>query len=144
MARSWWSPAAGSTALRERAEELVLRAMQHYGYTHARGFRDDSFLGLPLAKLAEITGLSRPSVYNVQDVYHGLLLKPLRLRPSIGYAMREPRSEPRRLRSRRGHTRSTFPPTNQMSVCHHNQRYELTVMTPRSTVSDVKVLTMPS
>jgi predicted NBD/HSP70 family sugar kinase len=54
---------------------------------HARGFRDESFAGLPLSTLAEIAGLSRPSVYNVQDVYEELLLEPLRLRPDIGYAI---------------------------------------------------------
>ena len=65
----------------------MLRALQHHGYTHARGFRDESFEGLPLSRLAEIAGLSRPSVYNVQEVYQELLLDPLRLRPDVGYAI---------------------------------------------------------
>jgi predicted NBD/HSP70 family sugar kinase len=64
-----------------------LRALQHHGYAHARGFRDDSFAGLPLSTVAEIAGLSRPSVYNAQAVYKDLLLEPLRLRPDIGYAV---------------------------------------------------------
>jgi len=81
------SSRTGSTALRARSEELVLRALQHHGFTHARGFRNDSFDGLPLAKLAETAGLSRPSVYNVQGVYQNLLLDPLRLRPDIGYGV---------------------------------------------------------
>jgi predicted NBD/HSP70 family sugar kinase len=66
---------------------LVLRALQGHGYTYAHGFRDDSFAGLTLAKLAETAGLSRPSVYNVQSVYQELLLEPLRLRPDFGYAV---------------------------------------------------------
>jgi len=81
------SSRTGSTALRARSEELVLRALQHHGFTHARGFRNDSFEGLPLAKLAETAGLSRPSVYNVQGVYQNLLLDPLRLRPNVGYGV---------------------------------------------------------
>jgi predicted NBD/HSP70 family sugar kinase len=80
-------PRAGSTALRARSEELVLRALQQHGYKQARSFRGDSFSGLPLAKLAESAGLSRPSVYNVQSVYQDLLLDPLRLRPDTGYAV---------------------------------------------------------
>jgi predicted NBD/HSP70 family sugar kinase len=81
------STRTGSTALRARSEELVLQALQHHGFTHARGFRNDSFEGLPLAKLAENAGLSRPSVYNVQAIYQNLLLDPLRLRPDIGYGV---------------------------------------------------------
>jgi predicted NBD/HSP70 family sugar kinase len=61
--------------------------LQQHGYTHARGFRDDSFEGLQLARLADIAGLSRPSVYNVQRTYAELLLDPLRLRPDLGYAI---------------------------------------------------------
>lgn len=87
MASPARSQRAGSTALRARSEELVLRALQDHGYTHAHGFRDDSFAGLTLAKLAETAGLSRPSVYNVQGVYRELLLEPLRLRPDFGYAI---------------------------------------------------------
>ncbi len=87
MAQSSRSTRAGSTAQRARSEELVLRALQQHGYAHARGFRNDSFPGLPLAKLAEIAGLSRPSVYNVQDVYQDLLHEPLRLKPDVGYAI---------------------------------------------------------
>ena len=66
---------------------MVLRALQHHGYEHARSFRDDSFSGLPLAKVAESAGLSRPSVYSVQSVYQSLLLDPIRLRPDTGYAV---------------------------------------------------------
>jgi predicted NBD/HSP70 family sugar kinase len=87
VAQASRSSRAGTTALRVRSEELVLRALQRHGYAHARGFRDQSFAGLPLAKLAEIAGLSRPSVYNVQNVYGELLLEPLRLRPDIGYVV---------------------------------------------------------
>jgi predicted NBD/HSP70 family sugar kinase len=87
MAKVPRPPAAGASALRARSEELVLRALQHHGFEHARGFGDESFEGLPLSKLADITGLSRPSVYNVQDVYGELLLEPLRLRPDVGYAV---------------------------------------------------------
>lgn len=87
MAKVSRSSKAGASALRARSEELVLRALQHHGYAHARGFRDESFEGLTLAKLAEIAGLSRPSVYNVQEVYQELLLEPLRLRPDVGYAV---------------------------------------------------------
>jgi predicted NBD/HSP70 family sugar kinase len=61
--------------------------LQRHGYTHARGFRDDAFDGLQLARLAEIANLSRPSVYNVQRKYEKLLLDPLRLRPDVGYAI---------------------------------------------------------
>ena len=78
---------ARTTALRARTEELVLRALQRHGYTHARGFRDEAFSGLALAKLAALAGLSRPSVYNVQSVYEELLLEPLRLRPDVGYVV---------------------------------------------------------
>jgi predicted NBD/HSP70 family sugar kinase len=81
------SSRAGSTALRARSERLVLQTLQQHGYAHARGFRDESFAGLPLAKLAEAAGLSRPSVYNVQRTYRKLLLEPLRLRPDLGYAV---------------------------------------------------------
>jgi predicted NBD/HSP70 family sugar kinase len=87
MAQNSRSTKAGSSALRQRSEALVLQALQRHGYTHARGFRDGSFDGLQLAKLAEIAGLSRPSVYNVQRKYEKLLLDPLRLRPNVGYAV---------------------------------------------------------
>jgi predicted NBD/HSP70 family sugar kinase len=81
------SSKAGATALRARSEDLVLRALQRHGFQNASAFRDESFPGLPLAKLAESAGLSRPSVYNVQAVYQELLLEPLRLRPGVGYAI---------------------------------------------------------
>jgi predicted NBD/HSP70 family sugar kinase len=87
MAQAPRSSKAGTSALRVRSEELVLQTLQRHGYVHARGFRDASFEGLTLARLAEIAGLSRPSVYNVQDVYQELLLDPLRLRPDVGYAV---------------------------------------------------------
>jgi glucokinase len=78
---------AGASSLRARSEEVLLRALQHHGYAHARGFNDESFDGLPLSKLAETAGLSRPSVYNFQKIYQELLLEPLRLRPDVGYAI---------------------------------------------------------
>jgi predicted NBD/HSP70 family sugar kinase len=87
MAKASRPSKAGASALRTRSEELVLRALQQHGYAHARGFRDESFEGLALAKLAELAGLSRPSVYNVQEVYDELLLEPLRLRPDVGFAV---------------------------------------------------------
>jgi predicted NBD/HSP70 family sugar kinase len=88
MAQTPRSTKAATSALRQRSEEQVLRALQRHGYTHARGFRDDSFEGLQLVRLAEIAGLSRPSVYNVHDKYKKLLLEPLlRLRSDVGYAI---------------------------------------------------------
>jgi predicted NBD/HSP70 family sugar kinase len=87
MAQTPRSTKAATSALRQRSEEHVLRALQRHGYTHARGFGDDSFEGLQLVRLAEIAGLSRPSVYNVQDKYKKLLLDPLRLRSDVGYAI---------------------------------------------------------
>jgi predicted NBD/HSP70 family sugar kinase len=87
MAQTRRPTKAGSSALRQRSEALVLQALQRHGYRHARGFRDASFDGLQLAKLAEMAGLSRPSVYNVQSTYEKLLLEPLRLKPDVGYAI---------------------------------------------------------
>src|SRR3712207_3499981 len=81
------TPRAGTTALRTRSEEQVLTALQRHGFAHARGFRDGSFSGLTIARLAESAGLSRPSVYAVQDTYGALFLEPLRLRPDVGYAV---------------------------------------------------------
>ena len=87
MAQTPRSTKAGTSPLRQRSEEQVLQALQQHGFTHARGFRDDSFDGLQLTRLAEIAGLSRPSVYSVQGKYERLLLDPLRLRPDVGYAI---------------------------------------------------------
>jgi predicted NBD/HSP70 family sugar kinase len=87
MAKTSRSTKAGTSALRERSERQVLRALQQHGFASANGFRDDSFEGLQLVRVAEIAGLSRPSVYNVQDKYEQLLLDPLRLRSDVGYAV---------------------------------------------------------
>lgn len=87
MSQTPRSTKAGTSPLRQKSEEQVLRALQRHGFTHARGFRDASFDGLQLARLAETAGLSRPSVYSVQDKYEQLLLDPLRLRPDAGYAI---------------------------------------------------------
>ena len=89
MAQTSRSAKPGTSALRQRSEDQVLRALQRHGYTHARGFRDDSFEGLQLAKLAEIAGLSRPAVYNVTSTYEKLLLldPQLRLRSDVGFAI---------------------------------------------------------
>ena len=64
-----------------------MAALQRHGFAHAHGFRDGSFSGLTIARLAESAGLSRPSVYAVQDAYGDLFLDPLRLRPDVGYAV---------------------------------------------------------
>jgi predicted NBD/HSP70 family sugar kinase len=95
--------ATASQASREQTEALVLRVLHRHGIANARGFRDSSFDGVPLAAIAEATHLSRPSVYAVRDMYtvagdspvltsdvrgeDGRFRGPLRLRSDLGYAV---------------------------------------------------------
>ena len=81
----------------------MLRALHRHGIAKARGFRDGSFDGVPLAALADATHLSRPSVYAVRDMYtvggdspvltsdtrgeDGKFRGPLKLRSDLGYAI---------------------------------------------------------
>ena len=90
-------------ASREQTEALVLRVLHRHGIANARGFRDSSFDGVPLAAIADATHLSRPSVYAVRDMYtvagaspvltsdvrgeDGRFRGPLRLRSDLGYAV---------------------------------------------------------
>ncbi|MEA2373028.1 MAG: hypothetical protein QOH12_3422 [Solirubrobacteraceae bacterium] len=70
----------------------MLHALRRHGYANARGFRDDSVVGLNRASLADAAGVSRPSVSIVEAAFSDSLLDkrpglPLRLKPGAGYAL---------------------------------------------------------
>lgn len=82
----------GPKAARARTEAAVLHALRRHGCANARGFRDNSVIGLNRAELAEAAGVSRPSVSIVEAAFSASLLdkrpgQPLRLNSGAGYAL---------------------------------------------------------
>lgn len=82
----------GPKAARARTEAAVLHALRRHGYASATTFRDDSFVGLTRAELADAAGVSRPSVRMVESAFSESVLdkqpgQPLRLKAGAGYAL---------------------------------------------------------
>jgi predicted NBD/HSP70 family sugar kinase len=78
------------------SDELLLAALQRHGFRTARTFRDDAYRGLTHSGLAEVAGLSRPTVYAAEKALGAVLQDPdpdtgkrklLRLRSDAGFAL---------------------------------------------------------
>src|SRR4051794_31111713 len=83
------------------SDESVLAALQRHAFRSAKSFRDEGYRGLTHSQLAELAGLSRPSVYAAEGELAAVLTddgdggpdpkkrkrKLLRLRSDAGFAL---------------------------------------------------------